>query len=335
MHLPPISKRFAWLALAAAIAIYIVIVAGGIVRVTGSGLGCPDWPQCYGQWVPPLEGAILIEYAHRVAATAGSLLLVATSIIGLWRYRGVAWIGRPAALAVALLAVQIVLGGITVLLELPPTIVAAHLGVALLLLAMLLAEAVTAFYSHLPSPAAPAGAERGGQRYANHVLWTAVAVFGLLLTGATVAGAGATWACPGVPWCDQQLLAGQPLALLQMGHRTLAVVVTGLLAWLAGRAWGLRRDLPGVVVAAALAVGLGLTQIGVGVAGVLVYFPPSMQGLHLAVAALFWAAVVVLTVLARLGAERLAGATTVEPAGWPAAAAGGERRPGRSEPVVS
>jgi heme A synthase len=328
MPLPRIGRWFAWLAVAAAVALYVVIVAGGVVRVSGSGLGCPDWPQCYGQWVPPLELAAWIEFTHRVAASVGSALLVATALAAWLAYRRVAWLVAPALAAVALLVVQIGLGAVTVVLELPPTIVAAHLGTALLLLGMVLTAAVAAFFSRLaPAAMVADDVRRGARRYSRHVLWVTLATFGLLLTGAVVAGANATWACPGVPWCEQQLRHLNPLAGLQMIHRAAAVAVTGLLAWLAVAGWQRRRALPGVAVAAPLAVALALTQIGVGVAGVLSNFPPAAQGLHLAVASVLWAAVVVLAVLARLGADRLARPVAGAPAAQPVATPAWRGRP--------
>jgi heme A synthase len=319
MPLPRISLWLAWLAAATAAALYVVIVAGGVVRVSGSGLGCPDWPQCYGQWMPPPELAAWIEFTHRVAASVGSLLLAATALAAWLAYRRVAWIVAPALAAVVLLVAQIGLGAVTVVLELPPTIVAAHLGAALLLLAMALAVAVAAFFSRLePPPAAADDVRRRARLFSRQVFWLALATFGLLLTGAVVAGASATWACPGVPWCEPQLRQQNPLAWLQMAHRSAAVAVTALLAWLAVRGWGLRRSLPGVGAVAPLAAALALAQVGVGVGGVLLNFPPAAQGLHLAVAALVWAAVAALAVLARLGADRLtrapAGADRAEPA---------------------
>ena len=62
------------------VATYALIVIGGIVRVTGSGLGCPDWPTCHGQIIPPLEQTALIEYTHRFVGALVSPLILATTL---------------------------------------------------------------------------------------------------------------------------------------------------------------------------------------------------------------------------------------------------------------
>src|SRR5438045_9693251 len=67
-------RRLAW---ATAAATYLLIVMGAVVRVTGSGLGCPDWPLCHGRFVPPLETTAIIEYAHRLLGAVVSPLILA------------------------------------------------------------------------------------------------------------------------------------------------------------------------------------------------------------------------------------------------------------------
>src|SRR3990172_2934068 len=62
--------RFRYIVAAAAVATFLLIVIGGIVRVTGSGLGCPDWPTCFGRFIPPNDIKAQIEYSHRFWASA-------------------------------------------------------------------------------------------------------------------------------------------------------------------------------------------------------------------------------------------------------------------------
>src|SRR5919206_1200291 len=144
--------RYQALAAVAAAGTYLLIVVGGVVRVSGSGLGCPDWPTCHGQLVPPLEATAIIEYTHRLLGAIVSPLILATTL-GAWlfrrRERGLV---VAATLAPVLLAVQIGLGAVVVRLELPAMVVLVHLTFALVILGLLIWVAVQA--SPVPQPAA-------------------------------------------------------------------------------------------------------------------------------------------------------------------------------------
>src|SRR5207245_9090485 len=105
---------------------YGLVVLGGVLRASGSGLGCPDWPLCHGHLLPPLDLHAIIEYSHRSTATLASILLVATAVAA-WTYArrrpDVRW---PATAALLLLGLQVTLGAIPVLLQLPPLVVLVH-----------------------------------------------------------------------------------------------------------------------------------------------------------------------------------------------------------------
>ena len=293
---PGQSRGFLWLALAAAVMTFILIVVGGIVRVTESGLGCPDWPLCYGRLIPPLEFTAIVEYTHRLAASLASPLILATAVVAWLRHRSARWIRNLATLSVGLLVVQILLGGVTVLMETPPTIVALHLGNALLILALQVAVAVLAFRLN-------AGASIRfslGDRLARAAAATAVATFLLLVSGALVTSSGASGSCAGWPLCDGQLWPPTLLSQVHMLHRVVAGVTGLLILALGYTAWRHRTQRPVAFIAAATTAVLVLAQIGLGALNILWGFPQLINGLHVATASAVWAALVVTTTLAML-----------------------------------
>jgi heme A synthase len=277
-----------------------LIALGGLVRITGSGLGCPDWPLCHGRLIPPFELAPWIEYMHRLAAATVSVELVAFTVVAWWRYRGQAWVIVPASIAPLLLVAQILLGRLTVLNEIPPTVAWIHTAVAMAILACV-AVPVCAAYGPLRDLS-----ERFAQmlrrstaaaRLPRLLAVAALAVYILLLTGAYVTRAGASGACTGFPACGST--ADRPLVKqlqeIHMLHRLMAagtaiLVGAGLVeAWRAGR---LVPALRGWAVALGL---IFVAQVGLGISNVLLALPLWSRGLHLTVAAVLWAAVTLLT----------------------------------------
>src|SRR5215218_414108 len=119
LHLP--LRAYQRLTLATALATWVLIVLGGVVRATESGLGCATWPMCDGSLLPRLEYHQLIEWNHRFFATlVGGLMIVTVGATLIWyrRPRRLLWL---AILAGVTYIAQAILGGITVLLKLPQT----------------------------------------------------------------------------------------------------------------------------------------------------------------------------------------------------------------------
>src|SRR5882724_11962429 len=121
------------LAIATAATTFLLILIGGLVHGTGSSLACPDWPTCYGTMMPKMEGGVLVEHSHRLAAGSVMILTLILMVTMLVSRDPAHRRLRPlAVLAMALVVVQAVLGGVTVLLRLPTPVSTMHTGVSLL-----------------------------------------------------------------------------------------------------------------------------------------------------------------------------------------------------------
>src|SRR5882762_10224378 len=117
------------LALATAIATFVLLIVGSLVHGTGSSLACPDWPLCYGTFFPKMENGVEFEHSHRlVATTVGAMTVVLAAMLLLRGARGLRVLGVGAAVLVIF---QGILGGITVLYKLPRAISIAHLATSM------------------------------------------------------------------------------------------------------------------------------------------------------------------------------------------------------------
>ncbi len=227
----------------AALLTFVLIVLGAAVRVTNSGLSCPDWPTCYGYWLPlpdniPEDAGyyyyqVMLEWVHRLIAGVflGPLVLVLAWLA--FRHRR----ERPglaggALLLVLLLLVQAGLGGVTVLDQNSPWSVALHLGTALLVLSMTLFLAARA-----GEPAAPVDPGFRGL-----VLITWIVTFAAIVSAAMMAKMGAALACATWPLCDGRVVPdlSDPLVLVNWVHRVLAAlaILAIVLVWWRGRRLG-------------------------------------------------------------------------------------------------
>ncbi len=108
---------------------FFLVIAGGLVTSTGSGLAVPDWPLSYGQVMPPMVGGIFYEHGHRMVATVVGLLTVILAV-WLWRVERRTWVRVLGASALLAVIVQGVLGGLTVLLLLPTPVSVMHATLA-------------------------------------------------------------------------------------------------------------------------------------------------------------------------------------------------------------
>lgn len=288
----PLARSFKYVALAASIFTFGLIVVGGVVRVTGSGLGCPDWPLCHGQLIPPLDGPTLIEYSHRLFTLLTSIFVVATAVLATLGYRRERWIFRPAILALFLLGVQIVLGRFTVLLELPPVIVAVHLANALLILAFLLLVTVSSFRPRIELHAQ----DSATARYRRLVWGSAIGTLVLVVSGAVVTGTSAYYTCTTWPLCSDQLIPSQLLPQIAMAHRVVAAAIGLLILYTFVETWRTRAHIVELKNASIVAALLFVAQIVISVVMVQTKFDIVWRLAHLAASTALWGAMVVLLI---------------------------------------
>ena len=284
------SAGFRRLCVATVAAVLILVVVGGVVRVTESGLGCPDWPLCHGRVIPPADAETLIEYSHRlVASIVGMLVLVMT--VWTWlKYRHLLIFLVPCTLGLVLVIAQGALGGATVLTELEGELVTAHLALAEALLALFILISLSAIrgisFSRLSinRTAVLAGA-------------TALGVYVLLITGSIVTTSGASGVCNDWPLCQGGSFMSGKLPAIHMAHRYVAVVA-GVLV-LATVVWTVRGRAvrPDLALAGAVAGALFLAQVVVGAVAVWSGLPAELRALHLALATTVWAALAAVALL--------------------------------------
>lgn len=283
------------------VATFVLIVIGGIVRVSDSGLGCGPagsgthgWPLCGGRVVPFIETNAVIEFTHRIAAGVVAILILVLAWRALTRLRAHRWLVRGTVAAGVLVLLQAALGGLTVENNLHEVLVATHLGLAMLLLAILLAVRRTTLEGS-PAAAQPGGALRP-------LAVTAVALlFATIVAGGYMAGtegegadgapvAGAHLACgKEFPGCAGEFLpfGMDEMVDVHLTHRVLmylaAIAVLALVA--VARRRGMRSP------ALPLAVGLLAVQILLGALNVWLGKHGALVVAHLTVGTLLWGTV--------------------------------------------
>jgi protoheme IX farnesyltransferase len=310
-HLPgarapdPMRPHLRALAIATTASTLVLIGWGGLVRATGSGDGCPDWPRCFGSWIPRWEIHTLIEYTHRTLAVVSGLLALAMAIVALVDLVRGGDVPRPAAwgsIALApLFLVQGALGGWVVLSGLDPAVVTVHFAVAFLVLGLVVAIAVTTGTPRTTDAEAPVPADRAGRGPVRLATWSVVLTYVLLLVGTYVRAEGA-----GLAFRDWPLMGGRLLPSLAPDgaaamalHRALAVATATLVIWVAVRtrtAVTSRRCRR----LATWSVAATIAQIVLGGINVVSRMAPAPRAAHVGAAALVWASVVALAVALRI-----------------------------------
>jgi cytochrome c oxidase assembly protein subunit 15 len=279
---PPTYARITFVALAA---LSLIVVTGAAVRLSGSGLGCPDWPKCYGRAIAPLETHAVIEYGNRLLTGFVGLAVIAASVL--------AWFRRPfrwhlaffgALLPLGVIA-QAVLGALVVKHHLKPELVIGHFILSMILLDAAFALAWCARY-------APDERRRSKDRLG---VWSvrALVPIGQLTT---VLGTITTAAGPHPGDHKGQLVqrfdfrGGDTLHWMVERHGAMAAIfgLSAIAVWLIlRRTGGDRRALRPVTVL----IGLLAAQGAVGLTQYALKLPAEIVWVHIALAVLTWLSV--------------------------------------------
>jgi heme a synthase len=276
---PVAPVRFLRIATASVVALGLVVTSGAFVRLTGSGLGCDNWPRCGDTPFPAKDFHAMVEFGNRVVALVGILAALVTwlasrRVDGLDR-----WVRRTALAAFVGTVAQIPLGGITVILDLHPLAVMSHFLLALVVVALAVVVALEA-WGHARGHGAPVA-----PRWLRVVALVGIAGCAVMV----VTGAIATASGPHPGADDAVARLGLEIRDTVYVHvRATAVYGIGflLVAWQLLR---VRREAPGVVRLAAVLLAVLLSQMLVGEVQYRNALPWGLVLVHVTLGATIWA----------------------------------------------
>jgi len=279
---------------------FVMIILGGVVHNTGSSLACPDWPLCFGQVFPKMEGQVAIEHSHRLLGTLIGMLCIALCVMAFRKARP---LFKLTLIILAVVIFQGVLGGVTVLMKLSPIVSTAHLATSQIFFALLFY-----FLYHIGrlQPYAPDAsiaariAKPLSQRAYRLFTLTLIAVFVQMCLGAFIRHGGASVACglgsQSLWLCFDSVEYGLSFwpstgpAKTHMLHRYMGMIVGALVIFATiptlryAKAFGLTKLRMMIVFSHALV----FFQIVLGFLTVYSFIDPSIVTLHLLFGVLLW-----------------------------------------------
>lgn len=294
------------LATATAVGTLLLIAMGGVVRATDSGLACPDWPACYGQWVPPADLNIWFEHSHRLWAGVIAIAVTALTVWTFLRFRHRPALWRLSLAALVLVVVQAGLGAAVVLLQLRAGLVTSHLGMSLVVVGCLIVLAVLA----RPPGGAPTA---GGCWLSRWAAGVGALVFLQALLGGQATGRGAAYVFNAFPiWLADEAWTGNVREWLHVTHRVGGYLVATAVVVFAVAVHRRQREDPTLPDWASrfawLAVALVATQVGLGITNALTRASVLSATGHLTVASWLWATFVLVAARSRFAPARHAAA---------------------------
>jgi cytochrome c oxidase assembly protein subunit 15 len=278
-------KQYRYLAYATLAALSLIVLTGAAVRLTGSGLGCPDWPRCYGSALPPLQTHALIEFGNRAISALVGVLTVAAALFAFTRKPFRRDLARLSLLLPLGVLAQAVLGGITVEQKLAPGYVMAHFCLSMLILIAAVALAWRAAHEPGTRPRSSDRLSVWSVRFL--ALWGALTIFAG--TAATAAGPHAGGS-PGQRIHRLTFKGADTLKWVIHQHATIAALFGVFVI----AVWFLHRHRHASESVLEPLTVLGVLLAAQGLVGAVQYelaLPTDMVWVHVALATLTWLAV--------------------------------------------
>jgi protoheme IX farnesyltransferase len=277
--------------IAASVLTFLLVMAGYLIRFDGVNQACPDWPTCYGQWGIPGTLAARLEMGHRILAVAGAISVLGTGIWAFFRKSTSKLIRFLLAGASAFVIFES-LAGSSLVEGIPSRINSSlHLGLALLIMALVTAAAVSA---NLEGTNVSVPHKKS---FSNLARASAFAVFILMISGGWLASTGGGTACVGWPLCAN----GFPTTAagwLAFGHRLLSLAAGVLVLAVGISAWKRHYHQPVLLTSATGAGLLFAGQVLISALKVSRGYPTDLVALHAAASAALWGVMTVLVVAA-------------------------------------
>jgi heme A synthase len=279
--------------------VFVLVLSGGVVCITDSSHGCPDWPTCHERWFPPNQVNSIIEYSHRLLTPLTLPFLISAAVVGWRRYRSERWILIPVTGAILCLAIVVVFGALVILTGLSRGWAAVDLGTALAALALMViaASGVSVRVRSRGKGLQPSVTDG----FTKLAMATTALTYAALVSGVLVSRPGALMRClnwPGVIGLRRPEDLYDWLYLLRFGFGAAASI---LIVALVAQAWTTQRHRPLLVRDATIAVLLLAIATAIGA---LMPTPDNgilMPALSMAAAAALWA--VLIAIVMRSGRQ--------------------------------
>ena len=318
---PPVQRRSEgeiWndrvllvLLVASLIGALVQITMGGAVRVTGSGDGCPDWPTCFGSWIPPFEYHALMEYTHRTIGVLVGVTIIA-AVVRVWlNHRRESAVVRSSTAALIAVSTTGGIGGAVVLSELDPALRTLHL---------LLAESVLLLLAHALVAVAYTRSETASELIPRSLFYIALLGSAMtliaLLSGSYAVWRGAGAVCPSWPLCGGAIVPQYEIVWIHVAHRVIALISVFPALAAAHLAMKMKGDstsssrmlrILGIAISAIIVV-----QVLLGAANPWTGFAQWARVSHLTFASLQWVGMCLLTLLILLPVARGSRAVDVD-----------------------